>query len=123
MIYGPVDGSIVQYNVIVSRIPGQALLFEKTTPAPKNRGNLTPAMLRTCKADHNLYFNTSEPGWGQKHLDAQRRFGIEQDSVEADPQFADPEKDDFSVGLSSNSPAQKVGFEPIDISRVGPRKE
>ncbi|MCX6901261.1 MAG: right-handed parallel beta-helix repeat-containing protein [Verrucomicrobia bacterium] len=120
MPYGPVDGSIVQRNIVVSRNPGQSLLFERTVPAPKSRRDLTPAMLRTCKADGNLYFNTAEPGWGQKHLDAQRRFGIEQHSLEADPQFMDPAKDDFR--LKPDSPARKLGFEPIDLSKVGPRK-
>lgn len=119
--YGPVNGSIVQHNILVSRIAGQALCFEKTTPAPKNRGDLTPAMLRTCKADHNLYFNTAEPGWGQRHLDAQRRFGIEQHSVEADPRFRNPAQDDFR--LADDSPALRTGVRPVDISTVGPRKK
>lgn len=117
--YGQVDGSLVQRNIFVSRIPGQALLFERTAPAPKTRRNITPAMLRTCEADYNLYFNTTEPGWGQKHLKTQRRFGIEQHSLEADPQFLDPAQDDFR--LKSNSPARQLGFEPIDLSQCGPR--
>lgn len=118
--YGPVDGSVVQRNVIVSRIAGQALLFERTQPAPPTARHLAPAMLRTCVADNNVYFNTAEAGWGQKHLDTQRRFGIEQHSLEADPQFANPAKEDFR--LSPDSPARKLGFEPIDLSKVGPRK-
>ena len=120
MPYGRVEGSVVQRNIFVSRIPGQALLFERTQPAPRSAPYLTPAMLRTCAADHNLYFNTTEPGWGRKHLDAQRRFGIEQHSLEADPQFINPAKDDFR--LRPDSPAWKLGFEPIDLSAVGPRK-
>jgi hypothetical protein len=78
-------------------------------------------MLRTCKADNNLYFNTAEPGWGLKHLGAQRQFGIEQHSVEADPQFRNAAKDDFR--LAPDSPALKLGFQPIDISQVGPRNK
>ena len=42
------------------------------------------------------------------------RFGIEQHSLEADPQFADPGKDVLRLG--NDSPAQKLGFEPIDLS-------
>lgn len=119
--YGNVDGSIVQRNLIVSCIPGQSLLFERTQPGTRSASHLTPAMLRTCAADHNLYFNTAETGWGRKHLEAQRRFGIEQHSLEADPHFVDPGKDDF--GLCDGSPAREIGFEPIDISRIGPRNE
>lgn len=113
------DGSIVQRNIIVSRTAGQTLLHERTKPSPKKAQLREPAVLRSCAADHNLYFNTAEPGWGQRHIDAQRAFGIERHSVEADPLFRDPAKDDFR--LAPNSPAQKLGFEPIDISNVGPR--
>ena len=115
----PVDGSIVQRNIIVSRIAGQALLFERKQPRSKKALQQAPAVLRACAADYNVYFNTVEPGWGRKHLDAQRRFGIEQHSVEADPRFRNPAKDDFR--LAPDSPALKLGFQPIDISIVGPR--
>ena len=117
--YGPVDGSIVQCNVVVSRIAGQRLLTERTAPAPKKQARLAPAMLRACAADCNLYFNTAEAGWGRAHIDAQQRFGIEQHSVEADPRFRDPRKDDFQ--LAPDSPALKLGFQPIDLSNAGPR--
>jgi hypothetical protein len=45
---------------------------------------------------------------------------LEKDSVVADPLFVDPENGDFT--LKSDSPALKLGFEPIDVSKVGPRK-
>jgi hypothetical protein len=35
----------------------------------------------------------------------------------ADPMFMDPEKGDF--GLKAGSPAEKIGFKPIDITRTG----
>jgi hypothetical protein len=38
----------------------------------------------------------------------------------ADPLFVAPEKDDFR--LKPNSPALKLGFQPIDVRNVGPRK-
>jgi len=116
----PVDGSIVERNLVVSRTAGQTLLSERTKPVAKKPQLTAPAVLRTCKADNNLYFNTAEPGWGRRHLDAQRPFGIEQHSVEADPQFRNPAQDDFH--LPPDSPALKLGFQPIDISAVGPRK-
>lgn len=115
----PVDGSFVQRNIIVSRTAGQALLYERAKPSPKKAQLREPAVLRSCAADHNLYFNSAEPGWGQRHIDAQRAFGIERHSIEADPKFHDPAKDDF--GLAPDSPALKLGFGPIDISAVGPR--
>jgi hypothetical protein len=114
-----VDGSIVERNVFVSRIAGQSLLYERVKAVPRKPHLQRPAVLRACAADYNLYFNTAEPGWGQKHLDAQRQFGIEQHSIEADPQLRNPAKDDFR--LAPNSPALTLGFQPIDISQVGPR--
>jgi len=117
----PVDGSIVQGNIIVSRIAGQVLLYERATPSRRRAQLRRPAVFRTCQADYNLYFNTAEPGWGRKHLDAERPFGIEQHSIEADPRFRNPEKNDFR--LAPDSPALQIGFHPIDISTVGPRKE
>ncbi|HLY09172.1 MAG TPA: right-handed parallel beta-helix repeat-containing protein [Planctomycetota bacterium] len=45
--------------------------------------------------------------------------GLDQESVIADPLFVAPEKGDFT--LRPNSPALKMGFQPIDVSTVGPR--
>jgi parallel beta-helix repeat protein len=50
-----------------------------------------------------------------------RERGHDQHSVLADPQFAAPQKYDFS--LRSGSPALKLGFKPIDLSEVGIRKK
>ena len=118
---GAVDGSIVERNLFVSRIAGQSLLYERVKAVPTQPDMQKPAVLRSCAADYNLYFNTAESGWGQRHLDAQRRFGIEQHSVEANPQFRNPREDDFR--LAPDSPALKLGFQPIDISTVGPRQK
>ena len=45
--------------------------------------------------------------------------GLEVDSVEADPLFADPDHGDFT--LSPDSPAHALGFVPYDWSSCGPR--
>ena len=41
-------------------------------------------------------------------------------SVIADPRFVDPDRFDFR--LKPDSPALKLGFKPIDMSTVGPRR-
>ena len=46
--------------------------------------------------------------------------GYYNNAVIADPLFADPFNGDFT--LAENSPAWDIGFEPIDMSDVGPRK-
>jgi hypothetical protein len=108
--YGPVKGSIIQRNIFYSRTAGQNLLHEG------RRGD-SRSLLRDCKADFNLYFNAADPDWGKLHLETQRRFGIEQHSLSADPLFIDVAAGDLR--LEENSPALKLGFEPIDLTEVG----
>jgi len=77
------------------------------------------------ESDYNVFFhtggkellNTGMPGaesfaqWQEK--------GFDTHSVVADPLFVDPENDDYS--LKPDSPALKLGFKPIDLSKVGLR--
>jgi hypothetical protein len=46
-------------------------------------------------------------------------LGFDRYSVVADPLLADPAHGDFT--LAANSPALAIGFEPFDLSGVGPR--
>ena len=48
-----------------------------------------------------------------------RKRGLDEHSITADPLFVDLANDDYS--LKPESPAFKVGFKPIDLSRVGIR--
>ena len=70
--------------------------------------------------DHNCYWDASAqaptfPGgltfaqWQEKGYDAR--------SVIADPKFVDP--DNFNFNLQPDSPALKLGFQPIDTSQIG----
>jgi len=54
------------------------------------------------------------------NFDKLKSNGYYNNAVVADPLFADPFNGDFT--LPENSPAWDIGFEPIDISDVGPRK-
>jgi len=47
-------------------------------------------------------------------------FGQDLHSIVADPLFRDPFDGDFT--LDENSPAYKIGFKPINVKDVGPRK-
>ena len=74
--------------------------------------------------DNNLYFFAGGEGgsaikFGDLSLEKWRNRGQDIHSIIADPLFVDPTKGDFS--LQPNSPALKIGFEPIDVSSVGPR--
>ena len=77
------------------------------------------------KIDSNLYFDArpavkpeSFP-LGEGTLAKWRERGHDRNSIVADPLFAAPRQNDFR--LQSNSPAFKLGFKAIDVSRVGVR--
>lgn len=49
-----------------------------------------------------------------------RSLGYDTESLIADPLFVDPEHDNYR--LKADSPAFRLGFVPIDIESIGPRK-
>ena len=58
-------------------------------------------------------------GWQLLLADVQA-YGLDRETVLADPMFEDAENRNFA--LKPDSPALKLGFTPIDLSDVGPRK-
>ncbi|MCY2930866.1 MAG: right-handed parallel beta-helix repeat-containing protein [Planctomycetota bacterium] len=107
----PIDGSVIQRNIfLTTRKDCRAVRQGKTIYN-------TLAWLKDTRADSNLYFNTADPEWGPAHLTAERAHGIEGASLAADPEFLDVEQGDFR--LKPTSPALKLGFVPIDMSRIG----
>ncbi len=74
--------------------------------------------------DYNLYFNPDQTPdsvrFGEMSFEQWQASGQDEHSLYVDPQFADPENGDF--GLAPNSPVFQLGFRPIDIITVGPRK-
>jgi hypothetical protein len=73
------------------------------------------------KLDHNLYWDTrgGEIKFKDWTWDEWQAKGQDQHSLIVDPLFVDAEQYDFR--LKENSPAFGLGFEAIDVSRVGPR--
>jgi hypothetical protein len=74
-----------------------------------------------CAFDRNLYWNASgQPVlFGPKSFAEWQATGQDEHSRIADPLFAAPEKRDFR--LSPDSQAANIGFEPWNLSGVGPR--
>jgi parallel beta-helix repeat protein len=76
--------------------------------------------------DRNVYWDarlTNNPGnmkFAGTTLEQWRARGHDRNSVISDPLFVSPAGDDFR--LKPNSPAFKIGFQPIDLRHVGPRK-
>jgi len=48
-------------------------------------------------------------------------LGVDKHSLVADPLFANEKKDNYS--LKKNSPAFKLGFQPIAIEKIGPYRD
>ena len=78
------------------------------------------------KIDGNIYYDTragtdvakvkfSDASWPQWQA-----RGHDLHSLIVDPLFRDPTRADFTI--KPGSPALKLGFQPIDVSEVGPRK-
>ncbi|MFC1739698.1 right-handed parallel beta-helix repeat-containing protein [Planctomycetota bacterium] len=77
------------------------------------------------ESDYNLIYHTKGEDFVIRGLEGVNTFedwqqrGFEAHSIVADPLFVDPENDDYT--LRPESPAFKLGFKPIDLSRVGLR--
>jgi len=75
--------------------------------------------------DRNLYWDyraaatPDDLSFAGGTFDQWRKRGHDMHSLFADPLFIAPEQDDFR--LLPASPAFRLGFQPIEISRVGPR--
>jgi len=69
--------------------------------------------------DDNLFWRTDGKlmRFYEDDLTAWREAGHGEHSLLADPKFADPANGDFR--LAPDSPARKLGFQPIDVSEVG----
>jgi len=101
-------GLVLQRNIVYYTDPAAVLL---------SCGRLDEDVIRI---DRNLYFHAGrqEPlvRGGTTFAEWQKR-GFDPNSVIADPLFVDPARDDYT--LRPDSPAFKLGFEPIDTSQAG----
>lgn len=70
----------------------------------------------TTEHDYNLIWRRGEPP--DASFDKMRENGLDLHSVVDDPQFGDPDNGDFT--LAPDSPALKLGFEPVPFDKIGP---
>ncbi|HYG33945.1 MAG TPA: right-handed parallel beta-helix repeat-containing protein, partial [Clostridia bacterium] len=77
--------------------------------------------------DHNVYYDARSAAspegmrFGETTLEQWRGRGHDVHSLFVDPRFRAPQKYDFR--LRADSPALRLGFQPIDLSRVGVRSK
>ncbi|MDL5045804.1 right-handed parallel beta-helix repeat-containing protein [Oscillatoria amoena NRMC-F 0135] len=84
-------------------------------------GKAVSTLPPNARIDRNLYWFTrgSEPEFAGHTLADWQKAGYDRHSILADPKLGNIAKGDFS--LASTSPAKKIGFRPIDTSKIGPR--
>jgi hypothetical protein len=72
----------------------------------------------TVSFDSNLYFRTDNQPiqFADWSLQDWQKRGQDVYSIVADPLFVDPENGQFQ--LKPDSPAAKIGFQPIDLSGI-----
>jgi hypothetical protein len=78
---------------------------------------------RNFAFERNLYWNAAGASitFSGQSLAEWQASGHDKDSIIADPGFMAPEKGDFR--LRQGSSAAKIGFEPWDLTAVGPRPD
>ena len=79
----------------------------------------------TYVSDWNIFYNPNltrdQLDFGGRSWTQWQAEGHDLHSLYVDPMFVDPENHDFR--LRPDSPALKLGFQPIDMSHVGPRPQ
>lgn len=96
-------GNRVCYNIFCN---GETVMYESYKRPDREWAQL----------DSNLIFNADN---AKAYLASRQQGGYELHSLIADPMFVDPEHDDYR--LKPESPALRLGFQPIDVSQMGPQ--
>ena len=113
----PMGGNRIHRNIIYYTDP-KAMLY-------KYRSNATK-FLKDFACDQNLIWHQGQPLLiggltdvpDEKQWETWREMGFDRESVVADPLFVDAGHDDYR--LQPNSPAFKLGFQPIPMEKIGP---
>ena len=112
LMEGPMTGAAIKRNILYH--PGKNATFYDQGSTSRGR---KPALARDADTDYNLYYCAGNPELSQAVLGKMQRDGVDAHSLAADPLFVDPAGGDFR--LKPDSPALKLGFVPIDLSKVG----
>jgi parallel beta-helix repeat protein len=76
------------------------------------------------QSDFNLFYHFGRPVRNRGEIPAASKAAadkLDQHSVVADPLFVAPARDDYR--LRADSPAFKLGFQPIPLEKIGPYKD
>lgn len=119
-------GNRVTNNVYQSGKGNLFWLYTTDSPGYEDEFPTIPEK-RFAEVERNVYYmetDTYQIGdtWSVKpwiiyKWDDWQKMGYDTTPVIADPMFVDPENDNFN--LPADSPALKLGFQPIDMSKIG----
>ena len=107
-------GAAIKRNILYHS--GQRARFYDQGSATRGR---KPALSKDADTDYNLYYCAGRPELSRETLAKQQRDGVDVHSLAVDPLFVDPANGDFR--LKPGSPAVRLGFIPIDLSKIGLR--
>ena len=100
-------------NNILYKVASHNTFFRQGTV----NGKLNELKIEECNIDRNLYYDANLKDHGQSAVDFYQARGADRNSIVSDPLFRDIKKGDFR--LKENSPAYRIGFRDIDVTRIG----
>ncbi|MDQ8189768.1 right-handed parallel beta-helix repeat-containing protein [Roseibacillus persicicus] len=121
---GPMTGATIQRNILYASTREVTFIDEleaRRNNASEDRRGRVLARSKDADTDFNIYFCAADSELSDDFLKAQQADGVDLNSLSTDPLFVDAENGDFR--LRPESPALKLGFVPIDVSRAGLRSE
>ena len=124
IVEGPMKGATNKRNIYYSTKDDCTFISEPgggTGKVGEDRRGRVAARMKDIDSDHNIYFCKADRSRGGDVLNKLQRDGVDAHSLADDPMFVDPENGDFR--LKPGSPALKLGFVPIDLSKVGLRAD
>ncbi|MCS7048458.1 MAG: right-handed parallel beta-helix repeat-containing protein [Verrucomicrobiae bacterium] len=116
--------NVVQHNILLNTVHAfRSFRLRKNiicVPRRQPHEILTPRQAEFYR--ENIYWNPTGPVRVSdlSYPEWQRAFQADPGSLVADPLFRDPAGDDYT--LRPDSPAHALGFQPIDLRHVGPRR-
>ncbi len=120
----PMDNAVIKRNIFYSA--GKDTTFIDELP-PSNRRQSEDrrgrvlARAKDAATNENIDFHATNPELGEMMLKKQQHDGVDTHSLAVDPMFVDAADGDFR--LEPDSPAQKLGFVPTALSKIGLARE
>jgi hypothetical protein len=107
-------GATIKRNILYHSSGELSQFYNQDAKGSRGR---RPALIKDADTDFNIYYCVGDSALGQAMLKKQQRDGVDVHSLAVDPLFVDPANGDFR--LKPESPALKLGFIPIDVSKIG----